>query len=345
MRNSPHVLGSCVVVMLCAALVCLTGCHHSGGSCLRERLIAVERERTARRPASPSTDRAFLPSRDPLETGSSPAGPEFTLSDARFSLASYQGAESESLPPPDQAAAAAIDRGPLPGFRQTLKRDLKRWPKELWHDTVNVYTEPVNILILLGAGGGAIALNQHGDDANARFFKREDHFSQNWRDAFSLAGSPATHFVVAGLWYTIGIKAQDDKTYEVGRKLIDALVINGVSTVAIKAVSGRHSPNGESQAFPSGHTSSTVTLAAVMHEAYGPLVGLPLYGLSALAAIERLDDREHWVSDVVFGAALGWVVGHTVASGHRPEIFGGEIAPYVNPDANIAGLAWVKSID
>jgi hypothetical protein len=41
-----------------------------------------------------------------------------------------------------------------------------------------------------------------------------------------------------------------------------------------------------------------------------------------------MDQKDHWASDVVFGAALGWVVGHTVAGkGKLPEIAGFKIAP------------------
>ena len=65
--------------------------------------------------------------------------------------------------------------------------------------------------------------------------------------------------------------------------------------------------------------------------------------LSGLVAYERMDDREHHFSDVVFGAALGFVVGKTVAKGHSPEIFGGQIVPYVSPYSGGSGLAWVKS--
>jgi membrane-associated phospholipid phosphatase len=203
----------------------------------------------------------------------------------------------------------------------------------------------LNLVILAGAGGASIAVAQHQDEDTAEFFDENHHFGQGWRDALSFAGSPGTHFVLAGLWYTVGAVKQDDKTYEVGKTLIDALVINGLSTSLIKIVSNREGPNGEEQAFPSGHTSSSVTFATVMHEAYGPWVGVPLYGLSALVAMERLDDGEHWISDVVFGAALGLVVGHTVASGRPPEVFGGQLAPYVNPENGISGIAWVKTFD
>jgi hypothetical protein len=90
--------------------------------------------------------------------------------------------------------------------------------------------------------------------------------------------------------------------------------------------------------------SSSVAFATVMNYAYGPVVGVPLYGLSVFAGWERLDDREHHFSDVLFGAALGWVVAESVMKEHRPEIFGGHIVPYADPAGANAGIAWVKSL-
>jgi len=71
-------------------------------------------------------------------------------------------------------------------------------------------------------------------------------------------------------------------------------------------------------------------------------VGVPLYAMAAFVGFERMDDREHHFSDVLFGAALGYIVGKTVAEGHAPEIFGGKISPYVDPYYGSSGLAWVK---
>ena len=87
-----------------------------------------------------------------------------------------------------------------------------------------------------------------------------------------------------------------------------------------------------------------MALATVLNDAYGPLVGLPMFGLTSLVAIERLDDREHSFSDVIFGAALGWVVAETVMKEHQPEIFGGKIVPWADPGRAAAGVAWVKTL-
>ncbi|MCG3136451.1 MAG: hypothetical protein HJJLKODD_00284 [Phycisphaerae bacterium] len=263
-----------------------------------------------------------------------------------YLLASWQPDTAASQPvdeegTPTSLPAETLMRGPLPSRGGTVLRDAQRWPEKLWKETVNVYTDPWNLVLLTGGAGAAITLQQEADRAVAEYYDDHKHFSQEWRDAFSFAGSPATHFVLAGLWYATGVLGHDEKTYEVGRTLVDALTVTGVSTMLLKVSVNNHSPNGEDLAFPSWHTSSSVALATVMNEAYGPLVGIPLYGLSALVGIERMEDGEHWVSDVVFGAVLGYVIGETVSKDRRPEIFGGEIVPYTNPETQATGIAWV----
>ena len=85
-------------------------------------------------------------------------------------------------------------------------------------------------------------------------------------------------------------------------------------------------------------------MATVLNDAYGPAVGIPMFALTGLVGLERLDSGEHHFSDLLFGAALGWVVAETIMTEHRPQIFGGDIVPYVDPVHNNAGLAWVKTL-
>lgn len=147
---------------------------------------------------------------------------------------------------------------------------------------------------------------------------------------------------LAASQYYYGAKTGDTKTCRVGKTLFNALVINDLSTVLLKAAASTSAPNDESYAWPSGHVSSTMCLAAVMDRYYGHKVGIPLYLLSGFVGLERMDDREHHFSDILFGAALGYVIGKTVADGHSPEILGGKIYPYTNPSGNQSGIVWVK---
>ena len=67
----------------------------------------------------------------------------------------------------------------------------------------------------------------------------------------------------------------------------------------------------------------------MLHEFYGLKVGLPAYAVAGVVAWRMMDDGDHWASDVLFGATLGWVAGHSVARRHgAPEIAGFELLPY-----------------
>lgn len=256
----------------------------------------------------------------------------------------------DEAPPADgnavhrQVTSRSRRSGPLPGFWETVERDLREAPRDLWEDTKAVYTSGPNLLILGLAYGGSLAIQESGPDDTVEDSFRGGHrtFGDDWRDAFGAAGDPGTHFALAGLWYLVGQQSQDEKTYEVGKTLFSALAINGLSTLVGKAASWDDAPNGEFGAFPSGHTSSAFTVASVMHRAYGPWVGVPLYGLGALVAFERLESNEHYLSDVVMGGVMGLVIGHAVAGEHEFELFGGRIVPYADPASGTSGVAWVK---
>jgi hypothetical protein len=256
--------------------------------------------------------------------------------------------------PPHGSATAPADHtsgtqsktpaGPLPGFRDTVARDLKKLPENLWDDTCAVYGNFWNLVFLLGAGGASAALRPEVDDDIEDYYNQHHSMKEDWRDAFGAAGNPITHFAVAGLWYLAGQQTQDVKTYETGRRMFSALSISGLTTMLLKVATYTEAPNGENLAWPSGHVSSTMTVATVLNHAYGPLVGVPMFGLTGLVALERLDSGEHHFSDVVFGAALGWVVAEQVMKAHPPEVFGGRIVPYADPASGNAGLAWVKPL-
>ncbi len=270
--------------------------------------------------------------------------------------------QDETEPAGDEEAELAFDaaemeelyarRPPLRSFWETVQRDIKYLPKDLWRDTKRVYANPVNLVILGGAYGGSLALQQSGvdDSIQDHFNHRNDlrpahhHFNEDWRDAFGAIGNPGTHFALAGAWYLLGQQTMDDKTYEVGKTLFSALMINGVTVMVGQAATYDRAPNGELGTFPSGHTSSSFVFASVMHEAYGHVVGAPLYALATLVAYERVEDGEHYFSDVVMGGVLGLVVGHSVASGRDPEFFGWKLMPYASPNGG-AGLAFVKTLE
>ncbi|HET7198829.1 MAG TPA: YjbH domain-containing protein, partial [Burkholderiales bacterium] len=120
------------------------------------------------------------------------------------------------------------------------------------------------------------------------------------------------------------------------------------STVLKYAV-GRARPNAELGAshfrassedryhsFPSRH-------AAVMWAAVTPYAeeyGMPwLYGVAALASAARVGSREHWLSDTVGGAALGYASGHLAWQARRDARLG-KGAPRVAVGPGSVALSW-----
>ena len=69
----------------------------------------------------------------------------------------------------------------------------------------------------------------------------------------------------------------------------------------------------------------------MLDEYYGLQAGLPAYALAGLIGWSRLDERDHDLSDVVFGAALGFVIGKSVARDHLYGDSRVRLLPYVHP--------------
>ena len=125
------------------------------------------------------------------------------------------------------------------------------------------------------------------------------------------------------LWSSIltTSKMKDESKDDIMSKLqfsTFAMLTNGIITYGMKRSFGRERPNGSCcQSFPSGHTSHSFTIAAISHELYGEVVGVLAYGIAVLVAVSRIHDNKHYLSDVIFGAALGTTVGRAYALNYQ----------------------------
>ena len=72
------------------------------------------------------------------------------------------------------------------------------------------------------------------------------------------------------------------------------------------------------QSMPSGHTFSIFAFATVLSQRHPSWwVRISAFTLAACVAVQRVESRNHWVSDAFFGAVLGYGVGRTVTARHR----------------------------
>jgi membrane-associated phospholipid phosphatase len=96
-----------------------------------------------------------------------------------------------------------------------------------------------------------------------------------------------------------------------GVDLLRAQIVTAGLTYGLKVAVRRERPDGTGYSFPSGHASVTFASATVLQRHFG-WKGALAYPLAAYVAASRLHEDRHYLSDVVFGAAIGAVAGRTV---------------------------------
>ncbi len=225
-----------------------------------------------------------------------------------------------------------------------VKKDLEDWPRELWTDSKATFTRPDNITALLLAGGASIYMHQQDDEKIADYFEEHNRFHGFSDESLYIIGKPTVHLAASSIWYLGTIINHDNMNQKRALTMNKAITINWLTFWGLKFARNNDTPNGKDWAWPSGHTSSSFTVASVLDEFYGHKVGIPAYALAGLIAYRMMDTGDHWGSDVVFGATLGWVVGHTVAGQDKDyKIAGFDIVPFI-PDTEkpALGIGFMK---
>ncbi len=212
-----------------------------------------------------------------------------------------------STPPPESER-------PLTRIVQNLGRDLRDLPG-------------LDTLVIVGAGGAA-ALVAHRSDARVDRWTLE-HPAPGFADIGRVTGDG---FVQGGLaigTFAIGSLSGHRLTTHIGSDLIRAQMVNMVTTWTLKLAVNRTRPSGGSHAFPSGHSSASFTTAGVLWRHFGWKGGVPTVAGASFIAWSRVRQRNHWVSDTVFGAALGTAAAWAVTRGHGDRTW--TVTPVVSP--------------
>ena len=132
-----------------------------------------------------------------------------------------------------------------------------------------------------------------------------------------------------------GIVLQDKKLLETTRLVIESVLLNKTITSFSKGVIGRSRPYGERgphdlnlfksnraeefRSMPSGHVSNIFAIIGVIDKQYDHWwVKIPAYTLGVSVAFQRMNDRQHWASDVIVGGGLGYWIGSALAN-KKPE--------------------------
>jgi hypothetical protein len=177
-------------------------------------------------------------------------------------------AQSESASPqaePEQSARNEKESDPNEAlWWRSIKQDVRKWPNRLKGDVKETFLRPDNATALLLAAGASIAMhNSDVDDNIKEHFDKHSTLDGFADESLNIIGHPLTHFIGDGIWYFISTQNEDEFNRQRAWTLRTALTITWATTKILKLARNNETPNGKDYAWPSGHTSSSFTLASV----------------------------------------------------------------------------------
>ena len=220
-------------------------------------------------------------------------------------------AEQQQQPPPPQEQRADANEPPTPAhtglhalFGDFIE-DVKHLPS-----AQNAYIAGI---------GGALALAAHPADQsfNARLLSHYDGVNLAFAPGKYIGDTPEQIALSLGA-YVYGRAFHQPKVSHLGMDLIQAQLLTEMLVEPIKFATGRQRPDGSNhQSFPSGHAAVTFATATVIERHLGWRKAILGYTIASYVAASRLHDNRHYLSDVIFGAAVGSIAGRTVV--HHPS--------------------------
>ena len=232
---------------------------------------------------------------------------------------------------PEAELAASVVPGP---FIRNLAFD----QKTIWTSPFKATTRDLNwVAPLIGLELGLI-------NADAELSSRIDPNSNLSKHGSTISNAGLALAVAGGAGFYLAGKAHDDNHQrETGILAGEAAVNSLIVAESFKLISRRQRPtdgtgqglffqNGQAldSSFPSVHAIATWSIASVIaHEYPGVLTRTLSYGVAAGVSVARVYAFKHFTSDVVAGAAMGYLIGKQVyATHHQSDLPGGDYGSF-----------------
>jgi PAP2 superfamily len=219
---------------------------------------------------------------------------------------------------PDDPQQVALQKDAVPPVEHT---GLGTLAKDIVKD-FKAFPQRESTWVILGVGGAA-ALAVHPADNSVNGRLAGSGWANNAWKPGHIIGGPVMYGVPVALylggrylWAPAKDKSQTNEMSHLGLDLLRAELEEEAIVQTLKFSVRRTRPNGAPYSFPSGHAAATFALAAVVERHLGYRFAWPTLVIATYVATSRLHDNVHYLSDVVFGAAIGTATGWTVVGRH-----------------------------
>lgn len=177
--------------------------------------------------------------------------------------------------------------------------------------------------VILGIGAGAALLARPADDTVNGHIASSDTVASVFAPG-KVIGAVGTQAATSIGLYVVGRylvpaingERRTNKYSHLGYDLLRAQILSQAFIHGIKYAIRRDRPTGECCSFPSGHAATAFAAASVLERHLGYRAAWPTLVIATYVATSRLHDNRHFLSDVVFGSAIGTATGWTIVGRH-----------------------------
>ena len=263
---------------------------------------------------------------------------------------------SESTPPDQQTAQAQTPQSPdtdKPFLRRFVGDEFRIWTSPLRRDSYDAHTVKKYLLPIVAISGTLIATDTKTGDLLPNTSDQA-----TWSGRISQLGASYTLVGGSAATLLVGHLIGDKHASEAGWLGLQAVAHTQIVVFAVKQLTNRERPlidegrgafwhGGDS--FPSGHAATSFAVATVFAYEYRNHIAIPIaaYSLATVVAASRVGAQKHWVSDVVVGGSLGFLIGRFVYKTHHdPNLPGSPVTrtnrlmPEFGFGAGGLGLTW-----
>lgn len=223
--------------------------------------------------------------------------------------------------------------------KASLSPDRAYW-KSYLTDTRHLLESPVHWkrLDYLEAGllaGASIGLYSEDREIRDWAQRKRDSKSDNLAKFAKPFGNGAYTLPPLAALYLYGRLSGRDKPRQTALLGLESFVVADIFTAALKDLGHRHRPSSgdpynrwggpslstSNQSFPSGHSTAAFAVLTVIASEYGDRPYIPplALGIATLTALSRVNDNDHWASDVLFGSAIGYFTARAILRLHKAD--------------------------
>ena len=241
----------------------------------------------------------------------------------------FSAAVSDQAQTPPASPSPTPSASSSPTLESKFFKNILRDQKAIWTSPFHLHGHDARWLAPLGLGTAAlIATDRRTGDKIGEF-----HDQLDVSRYVSYAGSYYGVGSVALTFYLVGRAKHDERARETGLLGAEALIDSAIVVTVLKEISQRRRPlaakgRGDffkgGSSFPSGHAIESWALATVIANEYHDhrLVQVGAYGIATAISLSRFTGREHYLSDLLVGSAMGYGIGRYVYRAHHRKSSG-----------------------